>query len=89
MGPPDRYLLEKQAYWILLMASGTTTTLMTFFMAESYSPVLLARKTTRLRKETGRTDLSSQLSINMSTKNLLAKSMIRPLKVSLIIRLEM
>jgi hypothetical protein len=54
---------------------------MTIFMPESYAPVLLARKTTKLIKETGRTELKSHLSIDMSTQQMLAKSMIRPIKM--------
>lgn len=68
-------------YWILLMATGTVTTLMTIFMPESYAPILLQHKAGRLRKQTGRDDLQPMLSLKMTRKQLLLTSIVRPTKV--------
>jgi hypothetical protein len=65
------------------MAAGSTTFAMTFFMNESYAPVLLARKAKKLRKQTGRDDLQSVLKLDLSPRDLLITSMIRPIKVCL------
>ncbi|KAF2808674.1 MFS general substrate transporter [Mytilinidion resinicola] len=68
------------AYWILVMASGPFNLLMVFFMDESNHATILQRKTDRLRKELGRDDLHSQLEIRMTSRELLAKSIVRPMK---------
>lgn len=68
-------------YWILLMATGTVTSLMTVFMPESYALVLLQRKAKRLRKETGREDLQPLLSRKLSRKQSLLTSIVRRTKV--------
>jgi hypothetical protein len=65
------------------MAAGSTMLAMTFFMNESYAPVLLARKAKKLRKQTGRDGLQSVLKIDLSPRDLLISSMIRPVKVCL------
>lgn len=57
--------------------------LMSIYMPESYAPRILHKKAQRLRKETGRTDLRSQLSLNMDTKTILARSIARPAKVKM------
>jgi hypothetical protein len=68
-------------YWILLAGSGVVTILSTFFFHECYSPAILARKTKRLRKELGRDDLHSKLALRITRKELLKRSLIRPLKL--------
>ncbi|ROT41488.1 MFS general substrate transporter [Sodiomyces alkalinus F11] len=65
-------------YWVLLIASASVTVLMTFFMHESYAPRLLEKKAQRLRKETGRDDLRTALDQNLTSTQLLARSIIRP-----------
>jgi multidrug resistance protein len=80
----SEHLGWRWAYWILLMVSGPFNLLMFFFMKESNHSTILQRKTDRLRKELGREDLHSQLEIRMSSGELLVKSIVRPLKVSLV-----
>lgn len=69
------------AYWILLCATGTATTLMTFLMKESYATVVMMRKTERLRKELNRPELQSQLQLKLTPKELIRRSLIRPSKL--------
>lgn len=69
------------AYWILLCATGTFTTLITFFMKESYATVVLMRKTKRLRKELNQPELQSQLQLKLTPKQLIRRSLIRPSKL--------
>ncbi|KAF2092994.1 putative MFS multidrug transporter [Rhizodiscina lignyota] len=68
-------------YWIILIPGVAVNAFMTGFMPESYAPTLLARKAKKLRKETGRSDLQPLLSRKMSRKQLLATSIVRPLKL--------
>ena len=69
------------AYWILVIAAGTVTLLLTLFMFEPYAPAILERKTRRLRKELGRPDLKSKLALQVTRAELMKKSLIRPLKL--------
>ncbi|KAF2671612.1 MFS general substrate transporter [Microthyrium microscopicum] len=68
-------------YWILLIVAGSVTAGMTVCMPESYAPKILQKKTERLRKSTGRADLRSMLDKRMSKKALLARSIVRPVKL--------
>ncbi|KAF2418938.1 MFS general substrate transporter [Tothia fuscella] len=69
------------AYWVLLMSASTTTAFLTIFMNESYAPVLLRRKKTKISKETGRDDLKTHLDRNVSKKQYVISSLLRPLKL--------
>lgn len=50
-------------------------------MRESYHPVLLARKTKRLIKETGNQNLRSALDTGITPRELFIQSIIRPTKM--------
>jgi len=50
-------------------------------MRETFAPVLLERKTARLRKETGNQELRSKLADKRSIKNQFKFAIIRPLKL--------
>jgi Major Facilitator Superfamily len=63
------------------MLSGLCTILCLFFMRETYSPTILAKKTTRLRKETGNLELRSKLDVGLSPKDFFVRSIIRPAKM--------
>ncbi|KFH43289.1 putative transporter -like protein [Hapsidospora chrysogenum ATCC 11550] len=76
-----QYLGWRWSYWVLLIAAGSVTVLMSIYMPESYAPRILHKKAQRLQKETGRTDLHSQLSLNLDTKTILARSIARPAKM--------
>ena len=68
-------------FWILTMLSGFCTILCFFFMRETYAPTILARKTARLRKETGNLELRSKLDIGLSPRDFFIRSIIRPAKM--------
>ncbi|KAF4630957.1 hypothetical protein G7Y89_g7185 [Cudoniella acicularis] len=51
------------------------------FMRETYAPVILAKKTARLQKETGNQDLRSKLDVGLSPKDFFIRSIIRPAKM--------
>jgi hypothetical protein len=53
-------------------------------MRETYAPVLLERKTKRLRKETGNPKLKSKLDIGLTAKDLFWFSIARPTKMLLL-----
>ncbi|KAI1124073.1 cycloheximide resistance protein [Nemania abortiva] len=68
-------------FWLLAIISGFITIVMLFVMKESYAPVLLQRKTERLRKETGNHLLRSKLDIGLSPSDFFKRSAIRPVKM--------
>lgn len=70
------------AYWIMVMATIPLNILMFFFMQESNHPTILEKKAARLRKELGRDDLHSQLEMKLPPRQVLARSLVRPIKVS-------
>ena len=69
------------AYWILVIASGTVTLLMTLFLFEPYAPAILEKKTRRLRKELDRPEFKSKLALQVTKAELMKRSLIRPLKL--------
>lgn len=79
------YLTEAKGwrwtFWVLAIASGAITINTFCWMTESYHPTLLAKKTKRLIKETGNTNLRSALDKGISPKNLFLQSIIRPTKM--------
>lgn len=52
-------------------------------MRETYAPVLLEKKTKRLRKETGNPKLRSKLKVDLSPKDLFIRAVVRPTKLLL------
>lgn len=65
----------------LFSQSGAVAISSLFTISESYAPTLLARKTQKLRKQTGNLSLRSALETNMTTKELFWFSIIRPAKM--------
>lgn len=51
------------------------------FLKESYGPKLLRDKAARLRKETGNEKLRSKLASDLPKGEILARSLVRPLKM--------
>ncbi|KAF2708406.1 MFS general substrate transporter [Pleomassaria siparia CBS 279.74] len=76
----SQYLGWRWAYWILLMGSGPLNIAMFVFMQESNHPTILKRKTRRLKKELGRNDLHSHLEMRLPPREVLARSIARPVK---------
>lgn len=68
-------------FWILTILSGAISTLFFFFSRETYAPVLLERKTERLRKQTGNTNLRSRLDTGLPPRKLFQRSILRPFKL--------
>lgn len=79
------YLTEAKGwrwvFWVLAMLAGLCTILCFLFMRETYTLVILGRKTERLRKETGNLDLRSKLDVGLSPKDFFVRSIIRPAKM--------
>lgn len=68
-------------YWGLVIFGGLAAILMTVGLKESYAPFLLRRKTDRLRKELGRSDLRPLMSKDISKKEMLLQAIVRPTKL--------
>jgi multidrug resistance protein len=68
-------------FWVILIAGGVATVAAGVLMRETYEPVLLERKTARLRKETGNPDLKSKLDPGISKKDYFILSIVRPTKM--------
>ncbi|KAI5923978.1 bicyclomycin resistance protein [Camillea tinctor] len=68
-------------FWILAIAAGFLAIVMLFTLKESYAPVVLQRKTNRLRKETGNPLLRSKLDIGLAPKDYFKRGIIRPVKM--------
>lgn len=75
------YLGWRWAYWLLLIVAGATNAGLTVYMPETYAPRILHQKAAKMRKATGRTDLHPLLNRKNSTKEVLLRSITRPIKV--------
>ncbi|KAI9700577.1 MAG: hypothetical protein M1820_006731 [Bogoriella megaspora] len=79
------YLAEAKGwrwvFWLLVMLSGVFDLLCLVYCRETYAPVLLQRKTERLRKETGNLRLRSKLDTGLTPGDLFMRSIIRPTKL--------
>jgi MFS family permease len=71
-------------YWVLAMVSGAASTVALILLRETYSPVILARKAARLRKETGNQALRSKLDTGISHKECFKLAIVRPMKMLLL-----
>lgn len=83
----SQYLSWRWAYWVLLMGSGPLNVAMLLFMNESNHPTILMKKTERLKKELGREDLHSHLEMRLPPREVLVRSIVRPIKVSCLSRI--
>ncbi|KAF2642459.1 MFS general substrate transporter [Massarina eburnea CBS 473.64] len=70
-------------FWVLFIMSAVVNIVSLICMRETYAPVLLARKTALLQKETGNTALRSKLDQGISPTKMLTRSLIRPIKLLL------
>lgn len=68
-------------FWIMAMLSGAFSIMFLLFSRESYAAVLIGRKTTRLRKETGNPLLRSKLDTGLSKRAYIKRSILRPFKL--------
>lgn len=70
-------------FWIQVILSGTTLLGGLIFLKETYAVVLLEKKATKLRKETGDEDLVSVLHDKLSRKDHFTRAIVRPMKMLL------
>lgn len=70
-------------FWIISIAGGVVTVLGMVLMRETYAPIILARKTARLQKETGNMALRSKFDSGLSSRDLFMLSIVRPTKMLL------
>ncbi|PLB44946.1 MFS general substrate transporter [Aspergillus steynii IBT 23096] len=70
-------------FWVIAIAGGVSTGVSFILLRETYAPIILARKTRRLARDTGNTDLQSALHRDLSPIQLFATTIIRPLKMLL------
>ena len=68
-------------FYILAITTGVFSILCLLLLRESYAPVLLARKTARLIKETGNTDLKSKLDTGLTPREVFVRAIVRPMKL--------
>ncbi|KAL4942932.1 hypothetical protein BDV06DRAFT_235104 [Aspergillus oleicola] len=68
-------------FWVIVIPMGILTILFPFLIQETYAPVLLERKASRLRKSTGNPNFKSKLArdIGVSQRRYILQTMIRPL----------
>jgi MFS family permease len=68
-------------FWVLAIVSGTFTILSLIFMRETYGPIILQKKTNRLRKETGNRDLRSKFDVELSPRYFFIRGLVHPAKM--------
>jgi MFS family permease len=68
-------------FWVLAIAIGIVSIAAAPIIRETYAPVLLERKTARLRKETGNPNLRSKLQQNLTPKEVFIRAIARPTKL--------
>lgn len=68
-------------FWVLTILSGILTINFFVLARETYAPIILQKKTDRLRKETGNTLLRSKLDAGLSTVDFFKRSILRPCKM--------
>ncbi|KAI0845339.1 bicyclomycin resistance protein [Daldinia vernicosa] len=69
------------SFWLLAIIGGFLAILMLFSVKESYAPVILQKKTIKLRKETGNELLRSKLDAGLSPRDYFKRGIIRPFKM--------
>ncbi|EWZ97444.1 hypothetical protein FOWG_01915 [Fusarium oxysporum f. sp. lycopersici MN25] len=70
-------------FWIIAIMSGVLSSVFFFASEETYAPVILARKTKRLQKETGNDRLRSKLDAGLSPADYFKRGILRPFKMLL------
>ena len=68
-------------FWVLAIAIGVVSIAAAPIIRETYAPVLLERKTKRLRKETGNPNLRSKLEQNLPPREVFVQAISRPTKL--------
>ena len=68
-------------FWIIAIMSGVLSLVFFFASEETYAPVILARKTKKLQKETGNDRLRSKLDAGLSSADYFKRGILRPFKM--------
>ncbi|KAJ9602400.1 hypothetical protein H2200_012942 [Cladophialophora chaetospira] len=68
-------------FWLITIAGGVAFCCSLVFMRETFEPVLLERKTKRLRKETGNPNLRSKLDSGIPMRQFFTRALVRPTKM--------
>ncbi|EPE04833.1 cycloheximide resistance protein [Ophiostoma piceae UAMH 11346] len=68
-------------FWLIVIVAGVVSIIFFLSMRETYAPLLLERKTQRLRKETGNPHLRSKLDSGLSPADYFKRSIVRPIKM--------
>ncbi|KAL2162333.1 hypothetical protein VTH06DRAFT_7246 [Thermothelomyces fergusii] len=69
-------------YWLIAIVAGIITIFAIFTLKESYAPVILERKTARLRKQTGNPHLRSALAGKVTTPiEKFKRAILRPMRL--------
>ena len=68
-------------FWVLALATGVTSLLALAVMRETYGPVLLERKTAKLRKRTGNSKLRSKYDKGLNPRQHFSRAIVRPTKL--------
>lgn len=76
-----KLLLQKTETVLTSLQAGVVCIVTLIFIRESYAYVILQRKTTRLRKETGNQQLRSALDTGRDPAELFKFSIVRPIKM--------
>ncbi|KAK5204605.1 hypothetical protein LTR47_007405 [Exophiala xenobiotica] len=81
------YLAEaagwRWVFWLLTIAGGVALGFSVLFLRETYEPVLLEKRTKRLRKSTGNPNLRSKLERTIPMKQYFLRAIVRPSKMLL------
>ncbi|KAH8804385.1 major facilitator superfamily domain-containing protein [Xylogone sp. PMI_703] len=79
------YLVEARGwrwvFWVIVILAGSITVAAALFLQETYAPVILERKASRLRKATGNPLFHSKLATDKPSRQLIKESIIRPAKM--------
>ncbi|KAL5400135.1 hypothetical protein PMIN03_000327 [Paraphaeosphaeria minitans] len=79
------YLAEAKGwrwtFWLITILASAACIISFIFNRETYSYVLLKRKTVSLKKETGNTELRSALDIGRTPRQLFKTSIVRPIRM--------
>ncbi|KAL1968345.1 hypothetical protein VTN77DRAFT_1874 [Rasamsonia byssochlamydoides] len=70
-------------FWVLAIASGANTVSQILFSRETYTVIILQRKTKRLQKQTGNEQLRSKLDRGISSREVLRRAIVRPTQMTL------
>jgi multidrug resistance protein len=75
------HLSWRWVFWIMAIFGGAFGIMLFFVGRETFHPTILARKATKLRKETGNEYLRSKLAQDLPPKEIFIRAIVRPMKM--------